>query len=295
LYRRIPLEFYGVIMSLYPTLEDLKVSELVEAQLKSQPNNSQYGPPAVQAQQLQSTISLYPSLSSYMGLDLATFAPSGNQLSTTTTTVVAPVSSFNIVGIKRAEVKPGLRKVTLCKDSKGKIGLTIKDINKGIFVACVCANSPAALTGLRFGDQILEINGQVVAGFSAEKTIKLLKKASPEKIEVVVRDRPFERIITLNKDSAGTLGFVFNSSGKITNIVKDSSAARNGLLIDHHLVEVDGQNVVALKEKEIQRIIEAAPRTVTITVMPSMLFEHMVKSIGIGELRKYMDHSVPDV
>ena len=34
---------------------------------------------------------------------------------------------------------------------------------------------------------------------------------------------------------------------KITALVKDSSAARNGVLIDHHLVEVNGQNVVGLK------------------------------------------------
>lgn len=58
--------------------------------------------------------------------------------------------------------------------------------------------------------------------------------------------RPFERTITLQKDSAGTVGFVFKEN-KITAIVKDSSAARNGLLIDHHMVEVNGQNVIGLK------------------------------------------------
>jgi len=36
---------------------------------------------------------------------------------------------------------------------------------------------------------------------------------------------------------------------KITAIVRDSSAARNGLLIDHHMVEVNGQNVIGLKVK----------------------------------------------
>ena len=58
--------------------------------------------------------------------------------------------------------------------------------------------------------------------------------------------RPFERTITLQKDSAGTVGFVFKEN-KITALVKDSSAARNGVLIDHHLLEVNGQNVVGLK------------------------------------------------
>ena len=58
--------------------------------------------------------------------------------------------------------------------------------------------------------------------------------------------RPFERTLTLQKDSAGFVGFVFKEN-QIVSIVKDSSAARNGLLIEHHLVEVDGQNVVGLK------------------------------------------------
>lgn len=273
-------------MSLYPTLEDLKVSELVEAQMHQTAIASQ---PSAPPPQSTSVVSLYPSLSTYMGLELATVVPAGNQ----TTTLVAPVSSVNAVGIKRAEIKPGLRKVTLCKDGKGKIGLTVKEINKGIFVACVAAMSPAALAGLRFGDQVLEVNGQLLAGYSTDKAIKLLKKCNPEKIEMVIRDRPFERTVTLNKDSTGMLGFVFDKNGKITDLVKDSSAARNGLLIDHHLVEVDGQNVVAMKEKEIRQVIESAPRTVTVTVMPSVLYEHIVKCIGSSELRKYMDHSIP--
>lgn len=50
----------------------------------------------------------------------------------------------------------------------------------------------------------------------------------------------------MQKDSAGTVGFVFKEN-KITAIVKDSSAARNGLLTEHHMVEVNGQNVVGLK------------------------------------------------
>ena len=50
-------------------------------------------------------------------------------------------------------------------------------------------------------------------------------------------NRPFERTLTLHKDSAGQLGFQFKE-GKITAIVVDSSAARNGVLIEHNLLEV---------------------------------------------------------
>ena len=49
--------------------------------------------------------------------------------------------------------------------------------------------------------------------------------------------RPFERTITLHKDSTGHIGFQF-SDGEIVSLVKDSSAARNGVLTNHHLLEV---------------------------------------------------------
>lgn len=91
-----------------------------------------------------------------------------------------------------------------------------------------------------------------------------------------MRDRPFERTLTLHKDSTGHLGFQFKN-GKIVSIVKDSSAARNGLLTDHQLLEVDGRNVVGLKDKEVTKFIEAAGDVVTITVIPSFIYEHMVK------------------
>lgn len=53
----------------------------------------------------------------------------------------------------------------------------------------VQANSPSALAGLRFGDQILQINGQNCAGWSTDKGHKALKAAAETRIELVVRDR----------------------------------------------------------------------------------------------------------
>lgn len=88
--------------------------------------------------------------------------------------------------------------------------------------------------------------------------------------------RPFERTVTLHKDSVGQLGFHFKN-GQIFRLVKDSSAARNGLLTEHQLLEVDGQNVVGLKDKEIAAFIEKAPSSVTITVIPSFVYDHMMK------------------
>ncbi|EDO42095.1 predicted protein [Nematostella vectensis] len=246
--------------------------------------------------------SLYPSLSDYMGIEVTeetvrqhvpnyvTLATPG----TGTSGIVAPVTGSNNLNLRRAEIKGGVREVILCKDNEGKLGLRVRAVNKGIFVAFVHKDSPAALGGLRFGDQILQIDGENMAGFDTDKAMKRLKNASPQRVVFAVRDRPFERTIVLQKDSTGHVGFVFKN-GKITQIAKETSAARNGLLIEHHLIEVNGQNVVGLKDSEIKTILEKSDRSVTLTIIPSFICEHIMKCMAGSLVKKAMDHSIPDV
>lgn len=309
-------------MSLYPSLEDMKVDQMAKAQHQiSQP----YTPPPYNASasasapdlpypiQPSSAIddtkkfgSLYPSLDEYMGLSLtqnavSTHMPtsltpySSNQVSVPAPSpyqMIAPISGDS-VGLRRAQVTHGIREITLCKDGNGKVGMRVQPIDKGIFVSLVQSNSPAALAGLRFGDQILQINGVLVAGFNMDKVHNLIKKADPQTIKMAIRDRPFERTLTLHKDSVGHCGFVFKN-GKITALVKDSSAARNGLLIDHNLLEVNGQNVIGIKDKEISQIMETGGNVITITIMPSFVYEHIMKRMA-SSLKNKMDHSIPDI
>ena len=79
--------------------------------------------------------------------------------------------------------------VILCKDADGKVGVRVKSINKGIFVCLVTRGSPAAMGGLRFGDQILQINSDNVAGFSEGRVHDIFKKAGVNNIVLAVRDR----------------------------------------------------------------------------------------------------------
>merc|ERR1719228_320489 len=86
--------------------------------------------------------------------------PAVPQQSSQSLSMVAPISQQGMLGMQRSEIKQGVRPVILCKDGKGKIGLRIKAINKGIFVAHVTGGSPAAMGGVRFGDQILQIDNE---------------------------------------------------------------------------------------------------------------------------------------
>jgi len=328
-------------MSLYPSLEDMKVDQLGHAQatlvrqqqqqhmptypavMPEQPYGQQpyaprqpYAPQqpctGVQAQAAlagpsSSSSSLYPSLTDFMGLslsnevvkqnmpetgrDIVQYIPGGSAVSSY---AAAPVTGEQNLGMMRAEVKQGVRLVVGCKGADGKVGLRVQHINKGVFVSFVQRGSPAAIAGLRFGDQILQINGETLAGYDRDKVMKILKKANPKMIEFAVRDRPFERSITLQKDSSGHVGFIFKE-GKIKSIVKDSSAARNGLLIEHNILEINGQNCVGMKDKEISELLTQSDRSITLTIMPTFIYDHMVKCMSGSLVKKSMDHSIPDL
>lgn len=310
-------------MALYPSLEDMKVDQIIQAQenvirssvsMPSAPASSAWVNPgqpyssATPGASSSSALGVYPGLADYMGMELTEdvirvnmpeYLPAvrqPSQIATVTSggcSMIAPLSSES-PAFARSQVTHGIRQVILCKDADNKVGLRVKSINKGVFVCLVTRGSPAAMGGLRFGDQILQINGENVAGYSESKVNDIIKKAGVNNIVLAVRDRPFERTLTLHKDSAGQLGFQFKE-GKITAIAINSSAARNGLLIEHNLLEVNGQNVVGVKDKEIAKIIDEGGQTVTVTVIPSYLYDHMIKNMSNSLVKKMMDHSIPDM
>lgn len=51
--------------------------------------------------------------------------------------VVAPVSGNNL-GVLRAEIKPGVREIHLCKDERGKTGLRLQAVDK----VKICGGAP---------------------------------------------------------------------------------------------------------------------------------------------------------
>ncbi|XP_049673432.1 syntenin-2 [Accipiter gentilis] len=294
--------------TLYPSLEDMKGHQILQAQAAAGVRTPATTVLTEKPKLVSDTAPpmLYPNLAeleNYMGLALSSEEIQKNLLPESSTALtpagpppgqlVAPLTGNN-AGLRRAEIKPGVREIHLCKDERGKTGLQLKNVDQGIFVQLVKVNSPAALVGLRFGDQILQIDGKNCTGWSSDKAQRALKKASPEKIVMVVRDRPFQRTVTLHKDSNGHIGIVVKK-GKIVSLAKDSSAARNGLLTHHCICEVNGQNVIGMKDKQLTEVLAGAGNVVTLTIIPTVIYEHMVKRLSAGLVKSAMDHSVPDL
>nr|XP_058894357.1 syntenin-2 isoform X7 [Kogia breviceps] len=287
----------------YPSLEDLKVDQAMQVNCQSLPRM-----PALPGQGTDSQPSvLYPNLAeleSYMGLSFSSHEvqqnlpqiPEGASAAVSGPSpdqVVAPVSGKSL-GVLPGEIKLGVREIHLCKDERGKTGLRLRAIDKGLFVQLVQSNTPASLVGLRFGDQILQIDGCNCVGWSADKAHRVVKKASAEKIVMVVRDRPFQQNVTMHKDSTGHVGFVIKK-GKLISSVKGSSAARNGLLINHYVCEVNGQNVLGLKDKEVTEILATAGNVINLAIIPTVIYEHMVRKLSPALLHHTVDHSIPDI
>ena len=68
--------------------------------------------------------------------------------------------------------------------------MQVRAMNTGVFVCLVMDGSPAARAGLRFGDQILQIDGQDMAGMSVDKVHSIFKKKKAgESFLLAVRDR----------------------------------------------------------------------------------------------------------
>lgn len=51
--------------------------------------------------------------------------------------MVAPVTG-NDIGVRRAEIKQGIRETILCKDQDGKIGLRLKSVDNVSIAAYFC-------------------------------------------------------------------------------------------------------------------------------------------------------------
>uniref|UniRef100_A0A673KDU1 Syntenin-1-like n=1 Tax=Sinocyclocheilus rhinocerous TaxID=307959 RepID=A0A673KDU1_9TELE len=220
-------------MSLYPSLEDLKVDKVIRAQ--SQFANATSSTPAI-------TQGVYQPQPATQGMPSSTLYPNLEELG----------------------------------DYMG-LSLNSDEVQRNLALVPVADN---------FSVVIINIIAQMMP-------IRIIS------FVYILCSRPFQRTVTMHKDSSGHVGFIFKS-GRITSLVKDGSAARNGLLTDHFICEINGQNVIGLKtqdhkqnseicdvkyfvfclqDTQIKDILTTSPTAMTITIMPKFIYEHMIKNL----------------
>uniref|UniRef100_A0A5S6QZW0 PDZ domain-containing protein n=1 Tax=Trichuris muris TaxID=70415 RepID=A0A5S6QZW0_TRIMR len=311
---------------LYPTLEDMKVHQYLQSHKSSLKGNS--SPSSEQHEEeveksnvddspcpwfVQEYASLYTDSNASDILDCSESSPLLNKSHSLSNSLEdcrmpegaiarrysaiadleAPISGMS-KGFHRAVCSSAIREVVCSKDASGLLGLRLRSVDSGIFIQFVRRASPAAAAGLRFGDQILQINDEFVTGKSWEEVLCAFEKCNSERIVLAIRDRPFARTVTMHRDNAGAFGFQLHG-GRIKNIVPESSAARNGLLVDHQIIEVNGQNVVGIGNKKLTHLISCCSQTLTVTIMPFSIFAKLIKKLPSDLMRKLMDHSLPVV
>jgi syntenin-1 len=192
---------------------------------------------------------------------------------------------------KKALVKEGVREIILYKNQQGKVGLSFQLIDMGLFISLVEKESSASLAGIRFGEQLLAINNEPVAGLQLSQIYKIFSDIPiGNQIKLIFRDRPYAKIYNLTKDNTGYFGFTF-TRGNINNIIKDSSSAKNGLQIDHQIIEINGQNVIGFSDDELTKIFKNQPAVITITVMEKSFYKKMIVGINL----KDMSHIFPQI
>lgn len=300
-------------MALYPSLEDAEIDSLAKTQLRAEVATAIAGSNGATADGSGSGVygtmlsELEAFDSAFGGLDvseqsLAQHLPrdqlavySGAGAGAGAAQPLVSVTQPGDRGIALSTIRNGVREVVACKDPKtNKVGIAVDSWDKGVFIAFVWQDSPAAMAGLRFGDQILQINGVSVAGWSAAKTLKTIKEAPSTEIRFHIRDRVMMRTYTVQKDSANHCGFLFKGNN-ITAVVQDSSAARNGIMIHHNIVEVNGQSVLGLSGDELLKVIQSAPSTCTFTICPNFVYKHLTSNIKFDRIKQFMHRGEPQM
>ncbi|CAH8615996.1 unnamed protein product [Schistosoma bovis] len=202
-------------MSLYPSLEELKVQHIIDSQSNG-PSNAQPDCQRPMSQinpALSGNCNMDNNMSSYniggrpvtCGSTISGIFPQSGMGCGVNSMSIAPFTPSGALCLPLpapfdcVDIKPGVRLVTLCKNEFGKVGIQLKEIQKGIFISFVEGFSPAALGGVRFGDQVLEINDILVTGCSGTRSMEILKNSTPNNIRLVLRDRQYSSELRMNE------------------------------------------------------------------------------------------------
>lgn len=137
--------------------------------------------------------------------------------------------------------------------------------------------SPAHLSGLKVGDQILTVGGFKVSGDSVDRAYEVIKRTVNQgSCQVTALDRPHCHTVTVYKDQRGRLGFVL-TNGKVTSLDQNSPAGNSGLQMGQSILDINGQCVARLTDAQRVRVIEQGGNAISLTVIPGHIYDHLMR------------------
>ncbi|VDD76383.1 unnamed protein product [Mesocestoides corti] len=171
------------------------------------------------------------------------------------------------------------KEVIVPKQKGETLGVVIVESGWGsVLPTAVLANmhpaGPAARCGqLNIGNQIISINGRSLVGLplaSAQALIKATKNQTSVKL-VIVNCSPVVEVLIRRPDHKFQLGFSVQD-GVICSLLRGGIAERGGIRVDHRIIEINGESVVAVPHEYIVQLLANAVGEIYIRTMPTSIF-----------------------
>lgn len=182
----------------------------------------------------------------------------------------------DLVHFSRSE---NIREVCISKKPGEILGLAIVESGWGsilptVVVANLLHGGPAERSGeLSIGDRIMSVNGTSLVGLpiaTCQSIIRDLKNLSIIKLSIV-HCPPVTSAIIKRPDPKYQLGFSVED-GIICSLMRGGIAERGGIRVGHHIIEINGQSVVATPHEKIIQILSNAVGEIHLKTMPTSTY-----------------------
>ncbi|VDL19015.1 unnamed protein product [Hymenolepis diminuta] len=171
-------------------------------------------------------------------------------------------------------------KEVIIPKAKGEaLGVVIVESGWGsVLPTAVLANmhpsGPAARCGqLNIGNRIISINGQSLVGLplsTCQSLFKATKNQTAVKL-VIVNCSPVVEVLIRRPDQKFQLGFSVQD-GVICSLLRGGIAERGGIRVDHRIIEINGESVVAVPHESIVNLLATTVGEIYIRTMPTSIF-----------------------
>lgn len=157
-------------------------------------------------------------------------------------------------------------------------GIAAHVIKNNAFVMYTRPGSPAFWAGVRFGDEILDVNDAFVYGWNNDQVHEFFRDQPGDRYEIIVRKRPFTRNFTFTCGKCEEIGFQIHE-GRIINVYGATEAYEKGLLVNYQIIEINRENVIGVHDPQM-RFAFRKGKQFSITVMPGLIYEHLMDKMN---------------